>query len=286
MMRDEISDFKGVNGLGDLSIDLAEISEDSFFHDYAKCKRMVDAGLSHHFVLLNSSALSKTVRISGTKLSDIEDIFGVDVLSTFHFAFYPGDDAINDPESVQSLRIRRLTNLDKRNLRGNYKYFPQNTYVCDWLDATGFGFTMPFVQGESGEIKWLIHSGVARRKARSFDFSADTTPGLLVGEIINILPDILDCNLASVNYNGVDVLIPVCKGTAKRTFKNRDKEDGVKRRLIHTVKSHGRKNLVNTSAVDAHVRGTSSFAIKGIQVSLFATLDQAAKLIKSERKRR
>lgn len=290
MKYDSISEFKDINSRGDLSTDLAEISEDTFFCDYIKCKRMVDAGLSHHFVLLNSSSISKTTRIRGTKLSDIEDIFGRDVLSTFHFSFYPGDDSVDDPEDVQSLWIRRLTNTDKRHLRANYKFFPQNSYVCEWADATGCVLMMPFVQSESGEIKWLIHSGAVRgsigRKRSSNFFATETMPGLLLEEIIDILPDILDCNLASVRYNGVDMVIPVSKKTAKRTFKNRDKEDGVKKRLIHTVKTHGRKNLVNTTAVNAHVRGTSNFTIKGVEVRLFATLDQAAKIIKSERKRR
>lgn len=285
-----ISEFKDIDSRGDLSTDLAEISEDAFFSDYIKCKRMVDAGLSNHFVLLNSSSISKTTRIRGTKLSDIEDVFGRDVLSTFHFSFYPGDNSVDDPENVQTLWIRRLTNFDKRHLRATYKYFPQNSYVCEWADANGFVLTMPFVQSESGEIKWLIHSGAVRgsagRKRSSNFFATSSTPGLLMEEIIDILPDILDCNLASINYNGTDVIIPVSQKTAKRTFKNRDKEDGVKRRLIHTVKSHGRKNLINTTAVDAHVRGTSSFTIKGIEVRLFATFDQAAKIIKSERKRR
>lgn len=285
-----ISDFMDTHNCYELTPNLVKISEDDFFLDYSKCKRMIDAGLDNAFVLLNSTSLTRSTRISGTKISDIEEMFGRDALSLFRFAFYPGDDFVDNPEYVQSVRIRRLTDSDKRRMRGTYRYYPQNCYVCEWADATGFVVVIPFVQDANGQFRWLVQSRTARyakdkKYAENSTFSQDTLPGIISEEIVNIIPDILGCNLALIRYKDVDFVIPVDKQSAKYTFKNRDKEDGKKKRLIHTVKSHYRKNLVNEDSVDSHIRGTSSLTIKGVEIKLLATFDQAIQIIKSERKK-
>lgn len=286
-----ISEFMNINNCDDISLSLTEISENDFLSDYNKCKRMVDSGLTHAFVLLNCTSMAKTRRICGTKLSDIEDVLGRDALSLFHFSLYPGDDFVGDPEQVQSIRIRRLSNYDRKHMRSDYRYFPQNCFVCEWVDAAGNSIVWPFVQESDGKIKWMVQSKSARyskdkKYALTNWFADKTTPGLIAEEIINIIPDLFGCNLALIRYKDTDIIIPTDKNSAKHTFKNRDKEDGKKKRLIHTVKSHGRKNLVNANVVEAHVRGTSSLTIKGVTVILLATFDQAVKIIKSERKKK
>lgn len=96
-------------------------------------------------------------------------------------------------------------------------------------------------------------------------------PVLQLPKIIERLPDLAGSMTAKIKYNGVDICIPIAEKTAVTTFKNRDKDGGVKRRLIHGVDPYARKNLKNSDKVSAHLRGQSDFIIKGVQVSLIAS---------------
>ena len=89
---------------------------------------------------------------------------------------------------------------------------------------------------------------------------------------IEYLPDYYSCNLAICKYKDVDIAIPIPQDTAKRTFKNRDKDEaGVRRHIVHTVKTHERIN--SDKDVERHLRGRSDIVIHGEKITISAALE-------------
>ncbi|MBQ8797193.1 MAG: hypothetical protein IJZ56_03245 [Oscillospiraceae bacterium] len=271
--------------MNQIDVFLNDISEKQFMEDYEKCKRIVDGGVRSYFILADNSMLQNVSQLENTTLMDIIEIFGEDVLEMLRIAEIPYcPSATTVGEGIHTLRIRRLKNKDRKNMRSSIRFFPKNSFVSEWVDGDGNGLLMPFVQKDNGDILFLAASPVYTITGKSLCVD-DTYPYHRTKELIERIPDYLSSNFAVATYRGVDVVIPIKKGSAKKTFKNREKEDGVKKRLIHDVKPHARKNLRNTDVVEHHIRGTSSIFLNGIEIRLCATLDQAVTLLKRDKRR-
>lgn len=266
------------------------LSEKQFMHDVEKCKKIVDLGVKDYFVLYDNITSENTITIN-TTLRDIEDVLGENAISYFRVAEYcdfikeENRESDNEQEVVFTMRVRKLSNGDRKKFRNSIRYFPDNTYVVEWVDATGFGFKIPFIQKDDCEIVFLSQlSTISKtRKTYSWEYSY---PYHRLKEYISRIPDYFNSNAAVFRYKGVDCIIPLKKGTAKHTFKNREKVDGVKQRLIHDVKPHKRQNLKIADKVEHHIRGTSMITLNGIDIRLFATLDQAITVTRKEEKRK
>lgn len=251
------------------------ISEKEFVADLEKAKIIVDNGIKDYFILLNATSFKNVNGIGNTTLKDCLDIFGLGYVVFFRFAgFFDGgcNGAVKD--EYQTFSIRPITNNDKAKLRHAIKYFPKDTWICDWRDGTGAGMLIPFIQDQtSAEITWLWKKASYNRL---YDASKDdgrlTAPEYHLKSCIEKLPDYFDCQLAIYNYKNVDIAIPIAAGTAKTTFKNREKDEfGVKRHIVHNVKAHQRINSQN--GVERHLRGSSDIVLNGEKITISSPLE-------------
>ena len=253
-----------------------ELNEKKFMSEYENCKRFVDAGIEDYFILANNTTFDGITEIGNTTLDDIEEIFGKEYISLFRFAVNFNNDGENNREKYQTLRIRRLTNLDRKRLRNDYRFFPSNCWVCELKDAAHFGLVLPFTQDEKGNIKFLADNSIYRKNfdKKSSGFLSNTAFMSQTKTIIETAPDYFDCLLAVTKYKNTCMLIPIKDSSVKKTFKNRERDaDGVKRHLIHNVKEHERATLKNTDSVQSHLRGRSELTINGIDVVLMASYE-------------
>ena len=253
----------------------AEISENEFFSDLYKAKSLVDHGIKDYFILLESTCFREIKEIGNTTLKDCVDIFGLSYVTFFRFAgFFDCKDAVKDGENYQSFSIRPATKSDKSQLRGKLRYFPKDTWICDWRSGDGSRLLLPFVQNpKTAEISFIAYdSAYNPNYNKKADDGARPAPVYYMKSFIEVLPDYYTCNLAICKYKGVDMAIPIAAGTAKRTFKNRDKdESGKKRHIVHTVKSFNRVN--SESTVERHLRGGSDITIKGEKITISTPLE-------------
>ena len=260
------------------------ISKKQFFKDLDMAKIVVDAGLDAQFLLINNSSFSETRTVGGTTLQDIKDVCnGVSIYGAFRYAI-PHTDPRTGEVTASMVRIRDATKADRKRLRGTYRFFPPQTYIAEMADAKGGGVILyPFKQNADGSIVPLFESNIYRQqrvggeKLKEYKKLFSETVFQEVERIIELFPDLMDSLLASVEYKGVEMLIPIEKSTAKKTFRTRDKEDGRRRHLIHNVESFDRKDLKNANKVKSHLRGKSCFTIDSIDVTLIATTEWSSK---------
>lgn len=258
------------------------VSEKQYLCDLEKGKRIVDLGVKDYFLLFDSAATADAQQLGNTSLKDIIDVFGIDALEMLTIAQNCNDSEKNlDGEYIFTMKIRRLRNRDKNTLRSIIRFFPADTYVCEWRDANGCCMVVPFIQNEKCEIIFLTSQRKYTKTGIAHKYEG-TYPYYATKKFIESIPDYFSNNLTAVRYKGVDIIIPIRSGTAKTTFKNREKENGVRKRIIHDVKTHGRKNLKTTDSVDAHVRGTSKIRLNGNDILVYANWYQASLMIKKE----
>lgn len=252
----------------------ASISEKQFMRQYETAKCYVDMGVEDYFILLDNDAFANVSEIGNTTLEDISSVFGREFPLFFRFAgFFDSGAGPDDRECYQTFEIRHISKSDKKRLRGNVRFFPENCWICDWRDAAGYNMLLPFTQKQTGEIKFLQADPVYLPKGRR-PLTGDTAPERYLKRVVEILPDYYDALFAVVRYKHVDIAIPIEKNTAKKTFKNREKDaNGVKRHLLHNVKEHTRATLKNVDSVESHTRGRSEFTINGIDVVLMASFE-------------
>lgn len=272
------------------------VSENEFFSDLARAKLIVDHGIRDFFILLDPICFRNVKPIGNTTIKDCVDVFGLGYVLMFRFAgYFPCEDdgsEHEDWEEYQSFSIRPLTNSDKKKLRGQMTFFPTGTWVVDWRSGK-LQMLLPFVQDDkTAEIKWLFMDKAYCPDADPNAFNNSLpAPCVYLKSFIEVLPDYFDCNLAICKYKGVDMLIPIAPGTAKMTFRNRDRDElGVKRRIVHTVKAHERVNSM--AGVERHLRGRSDITIRGEQITISSPLEWsndryiAKALEKSSKKRK
>lgn len=250
------------------------ISEKQFMRQYEVAKRYVDMGIKDYFILLDNDAFANVSEIGNTTLEDISAVFGEEFPVFFRFGgFFNSGTGPDGRENYQTFEIRPIFKSDKKILRGLVRFFPKNCWICDWRDATGFRLLLPFIQKQTGEIKFLQADPVYVPKGRGL-LKGNTAPEMYLKRVIEILPDYYDVLFAVVRYKHIDIAIPIEKTSAKKTFKRREKDaDGVKRHLIHNVKQHTRSTLKNVDFVKPHLSGRSEFTIAGIDVTLMASFD-------------
>ena len=250
-----------------------KISEKQFFEEYEQCKVIVDCGVKDYFILKNNRTFSNVEGMENLTLQEIEDCFGEHFIYLFRFAVNLNANGEKDPEYIQTMRFRRLRNSDKKKIRGTYRFFPNGCWVCEWKDATNNLMLIPFVQKEDSSVHFLAENSLFRNDKKNFKNGFDNTaPKEFIKEILEKLPWYMDCVFAIVNYKDVEIVIPIESTSAKKTFKNRDKDEhGVRRRLLHNVSEHDRINLKNTDKVQPHLRGASNLTINGIDVTLMAS---------------
>lgn len=250
-----------------------KITEEQFFSDLQKAKICVDNGIEDWFIYAWPSAVIGVQTPKNTLLKDLVEVFGMSYVTFFRFAGFLncGNNGATKDE-YQSIQIRPLTNSDKKKLSSDIRFFPKDTWVCDWRGGDGIGQLWPFIQDEeTGEIEWLFLDPLYRKSG--FRTASDWTcmPVMCVPDMLNIMPDYWDMQLAKVRYKGTDILIPIAGDTAKYTFKNRNRDEfGVKRHVIHSVKAHKRKNA--DDEVMRHLRGTSEITIHGEQIVIMAAI--------------
>lgn len=251
------------------------ISEKQFMRQYETAKRYVDMGIQDYFILLDNDAFRNVSEIGNTTLKDISSAFGKEFPLFFRFAgFFDSGTGAYDRENYQTFEIRPVLKSDRKRLRGRVRFLPSDCWICDWRDATGAILYLPFIQAPTGGIKFLYSDPLYLTENSIGRLTGLTAPERYLKHIIEILPDYYDVLFAVVRYKHVDIAIPIEKNSAKKTFKNREKDaDGVKRRLIHNVKEHGRATLKNADCVEAHTRGRSEFSINGIDVVLVASFE-------------
>lgn len=253
------------------------ISEKQFMRQYETAKRYVDMGIQDYFILLDNDAFKNVSEIGNTTLEDISSVFGKEFPLFFRFTgFFDSGTGHDDRENYQTFEIRPIFKRDMKQFRETFRFLRQNCWVCDWRDAAHYYMLLPFFQSNDGEINFLHDDNRFLQKSRINDgLTIDAiAPCRYLKRVIEILPDYYDALFAVVRYKHVDIAIPIEKNTAKKTFKNREKDsDGVKRRLIHNVKERGRVTLKNADCVEAHTRGRSEFTINGIDVVLMASFE-------------
>jgi len=261
------------------------ISEKQFMRQYEIAKRYVDMGIEDYFILLDNDAFANVSEIGNTTLEDISDVFGKEFPVFFRFGgFFDSGTGPDDRENYQTFEIRPIFKSDIRKLRGYIRFFPKNCWVCDWRDGTRFNLLLPFIQTLAGDIKFLQANPVYVPRGRGL-LQGDTAPERYLKHIIEILPDYYDALFAVVKYKHVDIAIPIEKNSAKKTFKNREKDaNGVKRHLIHNVKEHTRVTLKNKDFVESHTSGRSEFTINGIDVTLMASFEWSKKAPRHEKR--
>ena len=261
-----------------------QISEKQFFEEYEKCKVIVDCGVKDYFILKDNKTFSDIEGMENLTLLEIEDCFGEHFIYLFRFAVNLNIDGEKNPEYIQTLRFRRMINSDKKKIRGTYRFFPSDCWICEWNDATNFLHLIPFVQKEDGTVHFLAENSLFRNDKKDFKNGFDhTAPKEYIKELLEKLPWYVDCVFAIVNYNGVEAMIPIESHSAKKTFKNRDKDEtGVKRHLIHNVSEHDRINLKNADSVQSHLRGCSDLTINGLKVTLMASWEWGLRALKQK----
>lgn len=254
-----------------------KVTEDEFFADLERGKILVDNGITDYFILLNPRSFKNVSNIGNTTLKDIVSVFGESYIRVFRFAGFfdcGSNGALKD--EYMSFSIRPITKSDKARLRESVTYFPKDTWVCDWRDGNRNQLIVPFIQDDiTAEILWLHQdrayipkSAVSGRSTKDFNIP----PEVIIKPFIEQAPDYFDCNLAICKYKGCDIAIPLASGTAKTTFKNREKDEtGVKRHIVHTVKDHDRINAENK--VERHLRGSSDIVIRDEKITICAPLE-------------
>lgn len=263
----------------------APISEEQFMRQYETAKQYIDIGISDYFILLENDAFANVSEIGNTTLKDISNVFGKEYPLFFRFCgFFDSGTGSKDRDNYQTFEIRPIFKSDIKRLRGRYRFFPNDCWICDWKDASEERMLLPFVQGPDCNINFLGQSRVYVQKQYGL-LTGETAPERYLKHIVEILPDYYDVLFAVVRYKHVDVAIPVEKNTAKKTFKNREKDaSGVKRHLIHNVKQHDRVTLKNADFVESHTRGRSEFTINGIDVVLMSSFEWSKRAQKGGRK--
>lgn len=243
------------------------VSEKQFFSDLERGKRIVDNGIKDFFIVNDPECFKHVEAVGKTLLKDCVDIFGESYVKLFRFAdVFKTSDGNNDAQRTMSYSIRPITKSDKRWLRCKYVFFPKGTWVADWRDGEGCRMLLPFIQRDDASVVWLGLNKVCCKDTWSKETNDSLPPVAFLEKLIERLPDYYDCQIAIVNYKGVDILIPIAGKTAKYTFKNREKDEfGVKRRLVHSVKEFER---ATGSVVERHARGRSDFDISGEHVIL------------------
>jgi hypothetical protein len=258
------------------------LNENEFFDELEKSKHIVDKGISEYFINVENVT---TRNISGMKkltLAEIEECYGEEYIYFFVFAYNNNSQNADDPEKISSLRYRRIKERDKKTLRGFYRYFPRDCWVCEWRDAAGNVLVLPFIQNNDSTIKFLYEIPMCRKDLQKFrKLETPTVPQALTNEIMEKLPWYTECMYAIVNYKGVDIVIPIAPEGCKKTFKNRERdEDGVKRHLIHYVEDYQRINLKNSDKVSGHTRGTSDLKLRGEDIVISASWNISMKELK------
>lgn len=263
-----------------------QISEKQFMRQYETAKRYIDMGIEDYFILLDNDAFANVSEIGNTTLEDIALVFGKEFPVFFRFAgFFDSGTGPDDRDNYQTFEIRPVFKSDTKKLRGTIRFFPKNCWICDWRDAKGARLLLPFVQDSSGNVMFLHQNPVYVQKGHGL-LKGDTAPEMYLKHVIEILPDYYDALFAVVRYKHVDIAIPIEKSTAKKTFKNREKDaGGVRRHLIHNVKQHTRSTLKEADFVESHMRGRSEFTINGIDVTLMASFEWSKRTDKTGRER-
>lgn len=258
------------------------ITEKQYFEDLAKAKIIVDMGIKDWFIYAFPSSIQTIDYLPDTLLKDVVNVFGPEYVRMFRFAaFIDCGNNGSTSDEYQFIQIRPITNHDKKQLTNDFRFFPQDTWVCDWRSADGHQMLLPFTQdNNTANIKWLMFDNSYRKTRIPSDFSQEdffTMPTACVAEMINIMPDYWDMQLAVHNYKGVDICIPLAGNTAKKTFKNRDRDEvGVKRHICHSVKSYTRIN--SEKEVERHIRGKSALTINGTDVYVLASYEYSVLL--------
>ena len=254
------------------------IKEADFWVDYQKSKDLVDAGIKHYFILLDNNSFKNVKSPKNTLLSDVDGVFGAGYINFFWFAIMT-----RTPEGEKNpaiFNIRRLTKTDRAKLRNDYKFFPENCFVLEWRDPNGF-LLLPFIQSTDGHITWLADHGFYRKNFKPSyknQCANGLSPLVIFPELIDNLPDYYESLFAVIQYNGVEVGIPIKKHSAKITFRNRDKNDNGRRsHLIHAVEEYGRRDLRKADKVKSHLRGTSSLTMRGVDINLLSSFEWSAK---------
>ena len=247
------------------------ISEKEFMADYERCKQIADLGINGYFILMDNQSFRQCKEIGNTTLDDIESVFGDGYISMFRFAdvFQTGTGL-----GASSLRIRRNRNSDVSWMRSRFRMIPKKYWVCEWADNTGNVLLLPFVQEPSADIRFLddmVLYALPHRRNKHYSLPDNTPPKMMSKRIVELLPDYADSLLAITKYKNIDMIVPIEKKSAKRTFRNREKEEGVKRHLIHEVQRFERKNLKKVDSVKPHLRGQGELSINGIDVTLCAS---------------
>lgn len=257
------------------------ISENQFMHQYETAKRYVDMGIGDFFILLDNDAFKNVSEIGNTTIEDISSAFGKEFPLFFRFGgFFDSGTGIDDSDNYQTFEIHPISKRDVRMLRGHIRFFPKDCWICDWRDASRNRLLLPFVQNSMGEIRFLDQSRIYVSDGHGL-LEGNTAPERYLKHVIEILPDYYDVLFAVVRYKHVDIAIPIEKNTAKKTFKNREKDaDGVKRHLIHNVKQHDRVTLKNVDFVESHIRGRSEFTINGVDVALISSYEWSKRAFK------
>lgn len=264
------------------------ISEKQFMRQYERAKKVVDKGIDSYFILFDNDAFSNVSEIGNTTLKDIAACIGKEYPVFFRFGgyFYCDDDK-ECRENYQTFLIRPIFKRDKGYLRQAYRFIPQECWICEWVDATGAALLMPFTQKDNGDLVFLKNNPLCVRHKRSTKDDCITVPEAYLKRVIELMPDYYDSLFAVVRYRHVDIAIPIEKDSAKKTFKNREKDaDGVKRHLVHNVREHGRVTLKNADHVETHLRGRSDFTINGIDVSLMASWEWSVRELKRNKEKK
>lgn len=260
------------------------INEKQFFEEYERCKKIIDAGETGYFILAGNNTFSEVEGMENITLTEIEECYGRNFIPFLRFAidgFYTKD---TSAEYVFTYRIRRANEFDKKRFRGVYRSLPPGCWVWEWGDATGQAVNIPFIQKNDGSVVLLSDMPAFRCDKRTdFKGALDGTNNKeLLMEIIRKMPWYSECVFALIKYKGVDIAIPLADTAAKKTFRNRERdESGTKRRLIHNVSEHNRVNLKNESSVRSHIRGESDLVIKGVEVTLASSWEWSEKILKS-----
>lgn len=255
----------------------AKLNKKKFMQEYEKCKEFVDNGITDYFILSDNAAFGNISQIGNTTLSDISDIFGKDYIYMFRFAcYYPCRNFKFPQECYQTFRIRPLLKKDRKFLRNDYKFFPQNCWVCETKDGGGSGAVFLFTQKQNGEVNFLVDNPIYRKNLKHSEIGClkNTQWEIQVKKIIETIPDYFESLFAITKYKGVDMIIPMPYESVTRTFKDREKDEkGIKRHLVHSVRDYERKNLVTSDCVHSHLRGRSELIVDGIKVTLMASYD-------------
>lgn len=265
------------------------INEKQFFEDYERCKKIIDAGETGYFILAGNNTFSDVIGMEKILLTEIEECYGRNFIPFLRFAI---DDVCSDKDSGEYLftyRIRRTNDSDRKRFRGVYRSLPPGCWVWEFANANGDALILPFIQKNDGSVVFLCELPAFRcDKSNRYKGALDgSTNKELLMDIIRKMPWYSECVFALVNYKGVDIAIPLANTAAKKTFKNRERdESGIKRRLIHNVSEHSRINLRNENSVRSHIRGESDLTINGVDITLAASWEWSEKILKStERKK-